>query len=335
METINEKERKILPYEKAVLTTWPEDCFLFSILSNVKYGYNWIADSNIQIVLTHDTINYYPSRKQHFFQNEFDNIPFINKYSIDRRLLYSFENDFGKIIKKAVDEGFYISGLFNRRVLTENIVSNLNHVCYIYGYDEEENVVYMNDNFFNGINSYEKISFDRVKKAFEVALSEKVTLLGNKVVNFYRLNTDMEYQLNKDKIKKGMLDYLYGTCDGENKNNEYTFFGLKAYKKLSGIIENTYNNYIDLRNLSFLRDVAKVNGIRLDTMINSELFKIDNPDLFRYIDAQIKAARVMTNLGIKYNIKSDKKILYKLSDMIKEYERVEKIFSEYIIGLCR
>lgn len=209
METVNEKERKILPYKKAVLTTWPEDCFLFSILSNAKYGYNWIADSNIQIILTHDTINYYPFRKQHFFQNEFDNIPFINKYSIDRRLLYSFENDFGKIIKKAVDEGFYISGVFNRRVLTENIVSNLNHVCYIYGYDEEEDVVYMNDNFFNGINSYEKISFDRVKKAFEVALSEKVTLLGNMVINFYRLNIDMEYKLNKDKIKKGMLDYLY------------------------------------------------------------------------------------------------------------------------------
>lgn len=69
-------------------------------------------------------------------------------------------------------------------------------------------------------------------------------------------------------------------------------------------------------------------------MLNSELFKIDNLDLFRYSDAQIKAARVMTNLGIKYNIKSDKKILCKLSDMIKEYGRVERILSEYIIGLC-
>ncbi len=101
MNIINKESYKILPYGITVIKTWPEDCFLFSLLSDTRCGNNWIADSNIQIILTHDIVRYFPLKKQHLFQNGFDFIPFIHKYAINRKLLYSINENIRDIIIKS------------------------------------------------------------------------------------------------------------------------------------------------------------------------------------------------------------------------------------------
>ncbi len=333
MNIINKESYKILPYGITVIKTWPEDCFLFSLLSDTRCGNNWIADSNIQIILTHDIVRYFPLKKQHLFQNGFDFIPFIHKYAIDRKLLYSINENFRDIIIKSIDAGFYISGLFNKQALLGDGSEDINHVSYIYGYDENENVVYMNDNFFHGVNSRQRIPFDRVQKAFETALSGNPAHLGNRVINFYELNADMEYQLSKEKIKKGMTDYLNGTCDGEHRDNAYTFFGIKAYERLIRVVENNDDHDIDLRNVTFLCDIAQVNKIRTAAMVHSGLFETGIQNLSQNIDRQIEASELMVGLAMKYNAKKDVSILHRLAVLIKEFGQTEEAIADNIVRL--
>ena len=218
--------------------------------------------------------------------------------------------------------------------MLENEIGNINHVSYIYGYDENENVVYMNDNFYHGINSCEKIPFDRVQKAFEAALSGNITHLGNGVINFYEINADIEYQLSKEKIKMGMMNYLHGTCNIENRNDEYTYFGVKVYEKLAGLIEHADNNDIDFRNISFLCDIARVNEIRARTMIHSGVFELNNPSLSQSIEEQVKSSDIMLGLAMKYKARKDEKIIHRLANLIREFGKTEENIACSIIDLC-
>lgn len=334
MDIMDREKYKILPYGITKIKTWPEDCFLYSLLTGSKYGNNWIADSNIQIVLTHDMFSYYPFRKQHLSQNIFDDIPFIHKYAIDRRLLHSINENFSDIVIKSIDADFYMSGLFNKRFLLEGEFESIDHVGYIYGYDEKENVVYMNDNFYHGINSCEKIPFTRVQRAFEAALPGNAMHPGNRVVNFYKINEEMEYQLSKEKIKEGMTDYLLGTVNKEDKNNEYTYFGVKAYEKFVSVIEHVGNHDIDLRNISFLCDIASVNEIRVKTMIHSGMFEINDQCLQQSIEKQMNLSTIMLGLAMKYNARKDERVIHRLTDYIKEFGKTEENIACNIIDLC-
>jgi len=103
-----------LPYKQDILNTWPEECFLFSILNGVDGGYDWIMDSVYQIAMSKPSnnqihISFFPFRKQHILINAFNFSPFLTKHFMDRTLLYAIQPDFTKILVEAINYGFYVS----------------------------------------------------------------------------------------------------------------------------------------------------------------------------------------------------------------------------------
>jgi len=86
-ELHNNERKKILSItNNNILRTWPEDCFLISIIQNNPKSYDWIMNSFVQICTyksTHDNnsfrINFLPSGKHHYPINLYDYCPFIDK----------------------------------------------------------------------------------------------------------------------------------------------------------------------------------------------------------------------------------------------------------------
>lgn len=91
---VGSKDRKMLNLQRPLFCTWPEDCFLTSMILNQNTAYDWIMNSFVQICAYKVTkeknnmrINFLPSGKHHFRVNLYDYCPFISKYAIDNEIV--------------------------------------------------------------------------------------------------------------------------------------------------------------------------------------------------------------------------------------------------------
>ena len=329
----NYDKKKILMYEETGIKTWPEDCFLFSVFKGSENGRNWIADSNIPIFMTHDKVMFYPVKKQHLIRNGFDKIPFIVKYDIGRKLLYHIEADVCRIFECSINEGNYISGLFNRNMLLRGEAGRFNHVCYVYGYDAITEQIYMNDNFFDGKNSCLRISYENVRRAFELAIQDEKCLPGNAVLTFYKVDNEYDYLFSKKLMKKNLNSYLNSECLSEGPTVDNTFWGLDVYKQFAKNIAET-KGVIDLRNVTFLHDIVVSNRVRADVVQSNIETSEKMKDVFFYIHEEEKVSDIIIGMAIKYEMQKKEEMLQRIADVVKRFGDYERIICEKLIEIC-
>lgn len=328
--------------KQEILNTWPEECFLFSILDGVVGGSDWIVDSVYQIAMSkpRDTrvhISFFPFRKHHHLINAFNFFPFLTKCFIDRTLLYAIQSDFIKVIMDAINYGCYVSTYLDKGILLGSN-DNYFHIGYIFGYDSVKKNILVSDNFYSGKNGIWEVDFSTMQKAVLSAIVQaKVKNEGNKMVCFYRINQDYNHAFQKEILISNIENYLSSNEDTiyyPGDRNEIISFGLDVYHNLYDEVERRKAGFIDIRNMAFLCDIARLSKKRIRHLSEKGIITT-SLKTWDIVNRQSKIYNILLMLCIKYNLKKDPLLKEDLLLYIKQVYQTEDMLGNHLLKLLK
>ena len=348
------KRKEILPISDISISAWPEQNFLFAILSGIPTGYDWLMNTHIQLRGSHyihyaggnidSSVTFYPYSMHNLTPNMYDLCPFIEKYTLPKELVLSDFCSFHEFAIFALLSGYYISTYMDQYFRTDISGIGYHHPNFVYGFDDETKELYLADNFENNKYGYKKISYQQADKAFELVNGNSWEVS----VFLYRIK-EYRHTFHPEYVREQIVDYLNpgrGLCyldrtvcmNPHHNDDEYlneVYYGIECYeliqKYLTGI-KNKDENFIDgdWRSFSMLRDHKQIMLERYDFM-TSHGYSAENDSLRAAFVQQVKDCEVMLNMFIKYNITGDNAIIDRLSCRLSEcLENDKKNLGEFL-----
>lgn len=344
MEDWKELVKKVLPVNYPMITTYTQHAHLLSILSNYECTYPWIFSNYIQLYINEDYKHnwgdfYFP------FPYELrpsDTCKWIFTQKIHRDIVHSKWESIINFIIECINSNNYVHTMINYFYVPLIPYYNkvhFNHDILIFGYDLNEEVLYVSDFFDGGKYSYAKISFSDFSRAFSTySLAKKRDYL-NEMVYLYKFNPKCDYKFNTKNISNSIKAYLYNTIpeywDSYNRDNrEDIVFGMEIYTTLKNYImrkKSSCESDIDIRPFYMLYDHKKIMLLRLKYLYEHEYYKNYNSEnIIGFTKIESQAKNVVT-LIIKYNITKNNSILDKVTNTLNIIENNEKnILKQYI-----
>ena len=255
--------KKILPIHYPLIQHKPADAILLSIIGDKKDEYSWIMNNFVNL-------RYNPKTKyDDFFRNDmWYNCYHITESRFTKEFIDLFSTNPFDLIKRMIDAEYYIYIFLNRRFISNYNQSDEDfwHNSLIYGYDEEQNIIYIAD-FFRGKRfDFETCSIDEFCHAYSYPE-------GDEEFYFYVWNRAIkkkegyQYRFNIDDLILKLEDYI--KCTDLNSSHYYTFdtndveeveymhieggydyvYGIDVY---DAICEDLQNNELSIRPLHLL-----------------------------------------------------------------------------------
>lgn len=327
---INNNSKSILNIKDHILRTWPEDCFLISIILNKPKSYDWIMNSFVQICTykfteedTSFRMNFYPSGKHHYSVNLYDYCPFIDKYVINNNIIMQLFQEYTDFVVFSINNGYYISCALDQCFTKKNKHFGDFHPNYIYGYDCIDNKIYLADNFDEGKFSFLKIPFYDINKSFDF-INKQSEYLHNKKSYLYRLK-DCDYKFDLLKLVNLLEDYL-NSCDNTDYKSKYynnRVYGIECYKLFYPYLRRILTNLdldIDLRSFVFLIDHKKMMHLRVKYMIENNYLCINYRSIIEDYSILKEQCEKILFLAIKYNYTKNIQLIDRIIENLKAVE---------------
>lgn len=349
------KSARILPLADVGIRAWPEQNFLFGILSGSEDGRKWIYNHFIQMRGSHyigyqwdakdASMTFYPYAIHYLSPNMFDLCPFVEKNMIPKSLILGIFRSFHEFVIHAIDGGYYISSFLDQ-FFREDMRGHygFHHPTFIHGYDGGERIVYIADNFERGKYGTKKISYDQLDRAFRLVPDD----MWKYGVYLYRV-TSAQYSFVPGYVKEQLMDYIAsgnGICylnrtvcpesfhDGSDYLNE-VFFGVQCYDLLDHCFQavirqdDTYPSK-DWRSLVQLCDHKYLMRRRYQYMMENG-YAAEDDVLLKDLEELEKECLIAQNMYIKYTVTDDIKIIERLRERIRKIRQMDIIVTENFI----
>lgn len=314
-----------LPIEEPPITSFPVIANILSILWGSKEKViPWLSDRFIQLVIRP---NFDPTIADFYDHADLDNFisliygcPFLG-WMRNNRITANFTK-FTDYIIYQINQGYYLEPcLDNYYFKFTNHYQKKHHIhpTLIYGYDNDNEQVYIAD-FFDGKRyTREVVSYEEINKSIENV---------DYFINLYKLQ-DAQYKFNPELMNTYLYDYMnskdslhkFGfSCPEYNKN---VLFGLDYYDFVISNICNIYKS-IDIRPFHILFDHKRLMKIRLEFLYSQKIY--DNykiKDLILKNDELIYKSNILRNLAIKYNIRNDIETMQIIKDKCNKLKSLD------------
>ena len=204
--------KKVLEIGTPLITSYTDIAATMAILATDTKYETWIYNNFNNIVYLCNTYagtfydQYYPQRGYVFEQ-----VPFLECNKIKKDFMNLFCRDFTDLIIKCIDDNNYVYTMLNNFYIPVSGSYNnthINHDTFIYGYNTENQEVYIAD-FYNG-NKYGfyKISFDAINNAYQ-----KMEMIDERESYIYVIKIKESYDydnldVNVKFIKQGLKDFI-------------------------------------------------------------------------------------------------------------------------------
>lgn len=236
--SMREVKKRILPLEEPYYKTNPFFTNRLAIMLPKINVEEWLLDEICNFWINKN----YDERGDYWgdllYSSEYRFCPYIVKTAIPHVLIQSkWKNNILELIMDIIDsEGYAYLNVNMSYIKKYNMPkeANLIHDALVYGYDTEEQIVYMAD-FFHGIYQLAEISFEEFVEGFEkVSLSHQEDFLGG-VNILYLQETDVPYKFNLKKCANGLLDFLNSdntqihSILNELDNKDMVYYGISCY----------------------------------------------------------------------------------------------------------
>ena len=323
--------KKVLPLAKPIITAWPENAFLSSLVLLCDDGYDWLMDTHIQIYgstykhissgVTDKRITFYPMGGLQCI-NIFHLCPFIVTYEFPRETIELFNNSFIQMLKYYIDKDIYLQIPNFQYYRTDR---QYIHPSYFYGYDDELQEVYIADNIDNGVYTQTTISYEIFEKSCQHPYVKNYDI---GCINGFKIFPYITYHIDdysyvqrqyKDYLTSGEqnFDYIDKFLCPENpyshKNDTgQVLFGHKAFKILDELVADAQKTrFLDARAWVFLKDYidmtihhyhyyVKKQRITPSVAIETNMEKCNN------------SCKILISLASMYKIRPDDKTLQRM-----------------------
>lgn len=315
--------KKILPVHYPIIQHKPADAYLLSIIGDKPDEYAWIMNNFINL-------RYNPYIKyDDFYRNDmWYNCYHITESKFTKEFLDLFSDDPFDLLKRMIDAGYYVYMFLNRKFIHNynKPEYDIRHNPLIYGYNTEQNLIYIAD-FFRGKSfNFETCSIDEFRQSYPYTEDEDefYIYVWNRAIKKkrgyqYKFSVyDLIIKLN-DYIESTDLSsshyYSFDTNDVEEVeymhiDNGYKYtYGLDVY---DAICEDLTKNELSHRPMHLLYEHKSL-------MCDRILFLIEN----KYLDSNTKLVGKCEKIRSEFLLLRNLFLKYKISKELTETHRKE------------
>lgn len=333
--------KRILPLHQPIIQHSPANAYLFSIIGEEPDEFAWIMNNFVN--LRYNLYTHYDD----FFRNDmWYNCYHITETRFTQEFINQFSDDAFDIIKKLINEGFYVYMYVNTRYIRiYNKEKDYWHNALIYGYDEEKDLVYLAD-FFDENFGTGTCTSDELRRAYPYPENKEGFYydLWNRAI---KRKKEYQYQFDLKKLYIKLKDYVNGT--DINASQYYTFDSNDIedveFDHFEEGYEYVYGNSIyDAMCTDLLKDELKVRALHLILEFESLMCKrIQFLEEKKYLkpghnlceeSAWLrKEAEIIRNLFMKYKFADsfNEERKKRICDRIMELKKREKCLIDRLL----
>lgn len=304
--------KKVLQVAEPIINTFTSYGALFSILP--ESAAPWLMNNFIQL-------NYVYIWKMVTFDSHrmlLSNCPSIDYYEVPRSILLSNHQEFKDIIMKAIDRGEYLFFYVDRYYLsiTEMYMrEHYQHEIFLYGYDLDNNLVYVGDNFMQGKFSFQQCSLNELIRGY-MDIEIKYPFMSS--IRFLTVHENEECKLNIKQIIHGLDSYINSKEIFDIKVQLDMLYGISIYDLF---LKRIRDADLDIRFFHLLYEHKVLMEMRVGYLLKHK-YLIDEKSFVKRAKNLKEKALIMRNMVLKYYISKSKKLLEiiynKLLNMKKE-----------------
>ncbi len=320
---------KILGLADPIVTVYASYANVNSIVRQYEAGNHWflqkyfhqfyIYDEQTN-VLAVEYANLDKIKFAHKYHTRYYSIhcPALKVFSIPKYAILENKIDIIELIKYFVNKGAYIQIYVNRSYLSNHIDGHESHSTFIYGYDDEKQVVYASDFFMSG--AYKMVGtfpYKELRLAFENAEVEYLQDEGiyyehdkHDEVCILVYNEHFKYVFGIEKFTEDIRYYLhykeyvlnYTPIFKEMKEDAHTFgWDFEGYDLYKKYIRRTFREgtTLDYRPFCNLRDQKLVSERKVKYLL--ETGRLKDAEFLTEAQKLAKLSNILLNLVLKYN----------------------------------
>ncbi|ADL53833.1 hypothetical protein [Clostridium cellulovorans] len=316
--------KKILHMNEPIINTYNSYGSILSMIADDENAWLWLYNNFIQI-------RYVYSWNSYFFDNHhlfFDNCPYFYHYNIPKSILLSKWNGSMKdFIVDSINGGLYIYLYVDRYYISESSSYNRAsevHEVFIYGYDIEDNSVYIADNLLDGKYIRTKVPFEEIENGY-FNIKYKVDFFLN--LHLFKKSEGAIVNFDFEQVVSSINNYLYSKKTIDVSFSEKCIFGLDAVERIVDILDNVSvqeDMYLDIRALHLFYEHKLLMKLRLEYMVNKG-FLVNGEKFIEAYSSLNKNYGTIRNLALKYNITKMNNILLRISELLKDQIATEKM----------
>lgn len=339
----------ILEFQKGIIDVYNGYACTTGVCSNNLEGKKWLVQNYLNYIARYNdrfdyvTFDYFYSdftfnSSINFFQPEnIVNLPY-NCYSTHISEICNII----EFIQKKIDTGFFICMFVNIKYLhIYCLKEDLLHDIFIYGYDDEKQLIY-SAGYVNGKGySMHTHTYDELIHSFKNINVNSPTHnhFDTKRISYFKYRKDFTYDFSILNFTNALKEYLNISthyqgmrrllCRNLYNDDERIVYGIESISILVHFFENlSKDKNIDLRQIYFLYN-HKIN-MRYKIKYLVEAKYIDDNTILDEYSKIVYISQKCLNLSIKYNLKSKEEylkviILYLRKIYIKESETLIKL----------
>lgn len=311
--------KKVLPCEEPTIRTYLGDAFCFSIINKYAFSTGWIYDKYIYLQYTPEDehIKYCDYDYYDFVQGEGVFIKSYTQIPIEKCNSIKICG----IIEDMINDDEYFFALFDESIVVNYLTGSNNsdvfeHGCFVYGYDSEEKIFFLEGYVEDEQWEKYEIPYDVFYNALSYYPEKgEIAFIG------YQLKRDYDWKFDYRRMYRSLLGYLnYNDNSNMNLNAESKFFEQMLISK-----EIHYPSaYCLLEHKQLMK--KRILFLVANNFLNEREAQIN---LMEEIE---KGYEKILMLVIKYNVSYNKKILHKLS--VLGNELITKEYN-YLTGITK
>lgn len=327
----------VLPVKYPAITSWQWHATLFSILGEDENAKSWIYSNYIQLRCYN--IPEYTSGDEILLcdmmpgSSAMKECPYLIFSLITKPQIESYCGDVVDFIVKTIDLGGYVYGAFDeaRMISDVSVDYKFSHELFIYGYNMEEEVFYVGDFTFKDKYAYTTVTFDAVKRGFDVLSAGEDHVFrddykGTRGLYVIQKNVDSKYyDIDRVLIKRTLEEYLTGADTKEHfrmMRNRFddTVFGVNVYEALKARVDKQLHKEepdFDIRALHIAYDHKVLMLDRLKYLMANEVIPFNQQMLDDYavvVEDMLTARNLLVRISVTDEIEAGDRIAGYLDD---------------------
>ncbi len=319
----------ILPKEAPMITTYPKEANILSILLNYEKSYPWIMNNFIQLTC-------YNNQYLDYYDFYYRNCPLVDYQRINKNIILDISDGIIPFLISSIKKGYYIYLAVNTKYIPAyDYDHDIPHDLFLYGYNTGKEIFYISDNFVNGKYSNSICRFTELLNAINNFRKCDYQFRGFRdCIELLSYNFEERACFEEYRVKESMEDYLlcrptkswYVANEiWDKKETKMRTFGLDCYEtirnhiniaKQTGEFENGSR-----RAFYLMWEHKKIMLIRLKYMQENGLFS--NAELIDEYAQIEKSSKICLFLMLKYTLKKDSSILEHIFTTYKGIEENE------------
>ncbi|MEN1987493.1 hypothetical protein [Paenibacillus hubeiensis] len=328
-------KKKQLPMKKQdLISTYNIDASFVSMALSYELTEPWLCSNFIQL-------KSFKGSPQNFFyecQHEYDT-PFFAVQRIGKDLINKKWEDIIQFIIDCIDTNYYILMMVNKKHLS--VYKNMDipefiHDVFIYGYDSDQELVYLAGNFLNGKYAFVTCTFEEIRTAYILSFKDELFdwLFG---VVLYQYRDSERQKVDPDirsRIKTLLEHYLNSTHMNlldlnrtTHYDREQLLFGHDVYRNVIDHYASNEDPHIDIRPFHLFLDHKKFMLHRFNFLITNQYIEKNAIDLAS-LSELITLTEIHRNLVLRFNITKESKlkndVLNRLDSFIEKEQAVYK-----------